>query len=328
MTIEEMKQRKTELGLSCKLIAQLSSLPLSTVQKVFSGTTRAPRKATIDALTKVLEAPIRKDLYPHEYPYGRAFPEKTAGSYVREDVDRNSAGQGSSGVHETAFQYRITEDNAHPEPDPLSLPQGTHTLRDYYALPDERRVELIDGRFYDMSAPGTDHQIILTALYLLFEECIAAHAGNDCAVLVAPTDVRLDEDERTMVQPDLLIVCRKSKKKSEKQQSSPDALRNSQSNARCIQGAPDLALEILSPSTRSKDMLLKLYKYFRAGVREYWIVDPQNRVVLTYDFKDDTLIPKKYTFEDEIPVAISDGNCTIDFSRVSRRMEQLAWIGE
>ena len=328
MTIEEMKQRKTELGLSCKLIAQLSSLPLSTVQKVFSGTTRAPRKVTIDALTKVLEAPTKIDSYPYVYPYGQAFPEKTAESYVREDVNGDSIGQGSAGVHETAFQYRITENNTYPETEPLRLPQGTHTLEDYYALPEERRVELIDGKFYDMSAPGTDHQIILSALHLLFEECIAAHAGNDCAVLVAPTDVRLDEDDRTMVQPDLLIVCRKTKKKPAKQQSATDASSPSQTSARCIQGAPDLVLEILSPSTRSKDMLLKLYKYFRAGVREYWIVDPQNRVVLTYDFSDDTLIPEKYTFEDEIPVAISDGNCTIDFSRVSRKMEQLAWIGE
>ena len=73
-------------------------------------------------------------------------------------------------------------------------------------------------------------------------------------------------------------------------------------------------------------MLLKLYKYFHAGVREHWIVDPQNHVVLTYDFRDDTLIPNKYTFEDEIQVAISEGNYAIDFSRVSRRMEQLAWI--
>lgn len=328
MTIEEMKQRKTELGLSCKLIAQLSSLPLSTVQKVFSGTTRAPRKATIDALTRVLEAPKNEYLYPHKYPHGQANPEKTAGSYACENLYESSIGQGPAGVRETAFQYQITENNAYPETDSLRLPQGTHTLRDYYALPDERRVELIDGRFYDMSAPGTDHQIILSALHLLFEECIAAYEGNNCAVLVAPTDVRLDEDDRTMVQPDLLIVCRKTKTSSEKKQSASDSLSEFRSSAKCIQGAPDLVLEILSPSTRSKDMLLKLYKYFRAGVREYWIVDPQNRVVLTYDFSDDTLIPKQYTFEDEIPVALSDGNCTIDFSRVSRRMDQLAWVGE
>lgn len=328
MTIEEMKQRKTELGLSCKLIAQLSSLPISTVQKVFSGATRAPRKATIDALTKVLEASKKDYSYPHTYPYGQGYPEQPVGSYVHGDSYESSTTHGSAGVREAVFQYHVTEKNAYPETDPLRLPQGTHTLRDYYALPDERRVELIDGRFYDMSAPGTDHQIILTALYLLFEECVAAHAGNDCAVLVAPTDVRLDEDDRTMVQPDLLIVCRKTKKSSEKKQSASDSLSEFRSSAKCIQGAPDLVLEILSPSTRSKDMLLKLYKYFRAGVREYWIVDPQNRVVLTYDFSDDTLIPKQYTFEDEIPVALSDGNCTIDFSMVSRRMEQLAWVGE
>ena len=79
---------------------------------------------------------------------------------------------------------------------------------------------------------------------------------------------------------------------------------------------PDLAVEILSPSTRSKDMILKLYKYQNAGVREYWVVDPKTRTVTVHFFEEEDYDPKRYTFEDEIPVNISGGTCRIDFSRV------------
>ena len=80
---------------------------------------------------------------------------------------------------------------------------------------------------------------------------------------------------------------------------------------------PDLVVEILSPSTRSKDMLLKLYKYHNAGVREYWIVDPKNKTVIVHYFEEDEYLPKTYTFDEKIPIGISDGYCTIDFSKIN-----------
>ena len=113
-----------------------------------------------------------------------------------------------------------------------------------------------------MSAPAVIHQKILGELHLLFRECTDAHEG-ECEVYLAPCDVRLDMDNKTMVQPDLLVICKEY-----------------DLGAKRFEGAPDLALEILSPSTRSKDMLLKLYKYQNAGVKEYWIVDPDHETVL------------------------------------------------
>jgi Uma2 family endonuclease len=187
---------------------------------------------------------------------------------------------------------------------------GEYTLDDYYALPDERRVELIDGVFYDMSAPAVIHQKILGELHILFRECTDAHEGR-CEVYLSPCDVRLDMDNKTMVQPDLLVICR-----------SYDL------DAKRFEGAPDLVLEILSPSTRSKDMLLKLYKYQNAGVKEYWIVDPDHETVLVYDFREDNFYPEKYDFDSVIPIHISDGQCSIDFSRVNRALKKVRSAGK
>lgn len=80
-------------------------------------------------------------------------------------------------------------------------------------------------------------------------------------------------------------------------------------------------MEILSPSTRSKDLFLKLYKYKNAGVREYWVVDPDTQSVTVHHLEDEeNYVPKNYTFEDRIPVEISGGKCSIDFAAISRRI--------
>lgn len=191
--------------------------------------------------------------------------------------------------------------SAVPEAAEADKRQGEYTLDDYYALPDERRVELIDGVIYDMAAPSMLHQRILGDLFILFRECMDRHEGN-CEVYLSPCDVRLDRDNRTMVQPDLFVICREY-----------------DIDAKRYEGPPDLTLEILSPSTRSKDMLLKLYKYANAGVREYWIVDPDQKTVLVYDLEHDNYYPGRYSFEAEIPIMISGGECSINFSRILRR---------
>lgn len=254
MTIEEMKQRKLALGYSNEEIARLSGVPLGTIMKIFSGATKAPRRATILALEKVF------------------------------------APAGASGVRETPFAY---------DPETFSsTEEKKYTLDDYYALPEERRVELIDGVFYDMASPSSNHQIIIGELYLQLKLCERAHKGA-CRVLLSPLDVQLDQDCYTMLQPDLLVVC--------------DAERI---RKRLIFGAPDLAIEILSPSSRSRDLVLKLRKYKTAGVREYWVIDPEYRQVLVYLFEEESIL-HMYSFHDKIPVSISGGECVIDFEEIS-----------
>ena len=115
---------------------------------------------------------------------------------------------------------------------------------------------------------------------------------------MAPIDVCLNCDEKTMVQPDVLVVCDREKIMVE-----------------CIFGAPDLAVEILSSSTRKKDMYLKLERYAAAGVREYWIVDPEKEKVMVYDLTGEGF-PAIYGFDSCIPVGIFSGNCEIDFREI------------
>ena len=269
MTIEEMRAKKTELGLTSAMLSELSHVPVSTIEKIFGGSTKAPRKQTIDAIADALIKESKKRTAAYEYP---AF---STGGRVKEEA----AAYGKE--------------------------QKKYTIDDYYALPDERRVELIDGVLYDMAAPSGIHQKILGELHILFRECIEQH-GKDCEVFFAPFDVRLDKDNYTMVQPDLLLICNE-----------PDL-----DNFRRLEGAPDMVVEILSPSTRSKDMILKLYKYKNAGVREYWIVDPDHHAVTVHMLQDEDYYPRIYGFESEIPVGISGGECSIDFSRVAKRLDR------
>ena len=297
MTIEEMKRRKTALGLTNEMIAQAAGVPLSTIQKIMSGVTKAPRKLTLEAIESVLFAEEHRRSNRTEQLPAADTVQHTSSAYG--DLPGNSA---AGMVKEPAAGYSFTKT--------AEKKDGEYTLDDYYALPDERRVELIDGVFYDMSAPAVIHQKILGELHLLFRECTDAHEG-ECEVYLAPCDVRLDMDNKTMVQPDLLVICKEY-----------------DLGAKRFEGAPDLVLEILSPSTRSKDMLLKLYKYQNAGVKEYWIVDPDHETVLVYDFREDNFYPEKYDFNSVIPIHISDGQCSIDFSRVNRALKKVRSTGK
>ena len=174
---------------------------------------------------------------------------------------------------------------------------GEYTLEDYYAIPEERRVELIDGTIYDMGSPSMIHQILCGEISRILREFILEKKGQ-CIVLQAPADVQLDCDDRTMLQPDIFVVCDRGK------------LFRSH-----LYGTPDLVIEVLSGATRKKDMGIKLGKYANAGVREYWLVDPDGKKIVVYDLEREKL-PVIYGFEDSVSVRIFDGECEIDFAKI------------
>lgn len=180
---------------------------------------------------------------------------------------------------------------------------GSYTLDDYYALPDDQRVELIDGYFYNMSSPTFGHQSIGGEIYRQIANFIMENGGS-CRSFIAPVDVQLDCDNKTMVQPDVGIVCDTSKIKRFG-----------------IYGAPDFLVEVISPSTKKKDYALKLSKYMEAGVREYWIVDFTQRKVLVYFFESD-VYPVIYGFDKPVPVNIYDGALEIKFSNIAKWLEE------
>ncbi len=186
----------------------------------------------------------------------------------------------------------------------VSKRQGEYTLEDYLALPEDQRVELIDGVFYDMAAPNYIHQAVAGRILIHFSNYIAGKRGS-CMAFIAPVDVQLDCDDKTVVQPDVLIVCDDTKFQKGR-----------------IYGAPDLVVEVLSPSTSKKDRTLKLTKYKRAGVREYWIIDSIHKRVFVYEFeKEDGY--RIYSFEDSVPVGIYDGDCAVDFAQIYEEIRRL-----
>lgn len=131
------------------------------------------------------------------------------------------------------------------------------TADDYLAMPDDgRRYELLDGVLEEMTAPGLRHQRVIGRLYVVLVR--ALQETGIAEVLLSPFDVVLEE--RTVLQPDLVVIR-------------PDNA--GILNPRNARGAPDVVVEILSESTRRKDLVRKARLYARAGVPWYWIVDPE-----------------------------------------------------
>lgn len=181
--------------------------------------------------------------------------------------------------------------------------QGSYTIDDYRALPEEQRVELIDGYFYDMTAPTPLHQRIAGEVYRQIANFVMERDGS-CIPLISPIDTQLDCDEKTMVQPDVAILCQNDKVKTWG-----------------VYGAPDFVLEVISPSTRRKDYTKKLSKYMTAGVREYWILDAYQQKLITYFFESE-ICPVIYGLNEPVAVGIYNGELEITFSYIAKWIEE------
>ena len=166
------------------------------------------------------------------------------------------------------------------------------TYADYrdWELAEGERYELIRGEAFAMAAPDERHQLILGELFAQFHAFLR---GKPCKVLPAPYDVRLfyggDDCDDTVVQPDITVVCDEKKRGSEG-----------------CRGAPDLVVEILSPSNRATEMERKLRLYRDAGVREYWVVNPEIGGVSVFSFGEN-LGFNVYKSGDVVPVAVLPG---------------------
>jgi len=172
-----------------------------------------------------------------------------------------------------------------------------YTYSDYLKWDDNVRRELIDGKVYLMAGPNRRHQEISSNLN---DQLKAFLKGKSCKVYYAPFDVRLNADtlDDTVVQPDLVIICDRSKL----------------DEAGC-KGAPDMVVEILSPSTSHYDKTTKLKRYLKAGIREYWIIDPETQSLAVNIQKDSSYITHVYTNKETTPVHVLEG-CSIDLSEV------------
>ncbi len=185
----------------------------------------------------------------------------------------------------------------------LPLKKESYTFADCLTWPENERIELIDGEAVMMSPPSTVHQKISGEL---FRQLANFLEGKKCEVFSAPFGVRLFEKDGdspenvdTMVEPDISVICDRDKL-----------------DRHGCKGAPDLIVEILSPSTQRRDRLIKLELYQRAGVREYWLVSPEEQTVQVLLFTNGLLLPRElYKKGDIAKVNVLEG-CFLELEKV------------
>jgi len=146
-----------------------------------------------------------------------------------------------------------------------------------------------------MAAPGTKHQRLVTEFTYLIKDYVRRNNG-DCEVFPSPFAVFLEADDKIYLEPDISVICDKTKLNDEG-----------------CSGAPDWIIEIVSPSSKRMDYYIKLFRYRAAGVREYWIVDPRKESIMVYNFEHDEI--EDYTFSDKVKAGIYD-DFMIDFSEI------------
>lgn len=186
----------------------------------------------------------------------------------------------------------------------LPVKKVGYTFADCLAWDEDERIEIIGGEAFMMAPPSSRHQEICFEIGRQLGNFLE---GKQCKVYPAPFGVRLFEREGdtpeeidTMVEPDISVVCDRSK-----------------IDQRGCKGAPDLVIEVLSPATRRHDRLVKLNLYQRAGVREYWIADPDTQSVQVFlpDSSGAFRLCEDYGREDVAKVHTLEG-CFIELKKV------------
>lgn len=179
-----------------------------------------------------------------------------------------------------------------------------YTVADIEALPEGVHAELIDGElFVRMEAASPTHQDIVTGLGFQIELYIQKKKGK-CRQFSAPIGVYIKKDIHNYVEPDITLICDEE-----------------QLDRKGCQGAPDLVIEVVSPSNRKMDYVRKLALYHEAGVREYWIVDPKHRQVTVYCWKQSDQ-PMLYPFSERIKVGIYD-DLYLDLANLHGTLEEV-----
>ena len=249
MTITDIKQLKEKDGMTNKQISELTGIALFVVDGIFSGDIEEPKYMTPLEFEELL---TRLEI-PFYCDEKTGYP-----CLIREEI--------------TSYNYHASH----------------YALGDMVKLCNIISREVINGEIYAMSTPSRMHQFLVTKLLIRIGNHIEKKRGK-CHVYPSPFGVRLFADDKTWVEPDILVICKK----------------NIMTDSGC-DGAPDLIVEIVSPNNVFHDYVTKLVKYQQAGVREYWIVDPINERITLYHFQE-PVQKEEYTYEDTIRSNVLEG---------------------
>ena len=305
MEIQELKNRKKELKITTADLAVIANLPVSTVSKIMTGETKNPSYATIEKLDNaLLQEEMRKRIQAYresiqkyydgvEHGDNKILDYKEFEKKYREDYHLNDA--------PIPYATRINSNGKRLSNDITGNIVKKNDIRmttnDLEVLSDDRFIELIDGDVIIGQAPSVKHQLLVQNIGKAIDKYIEDNNGN-CKMFNVGINVQTDEDDYTLLIPDIVILCDDSKL-----------------NDKGIFGAPDLVMEVVSESTRRIDYNDKMHKYMRAGVREYWIVDPNKERVTVY-IAGEPMLAYVYSFTDKIPVEIYDGKLEIQMDKM------------
>ncbi|WP_051688488.1 Uma2 family endonuclease [Butyrivibrio sp. AE2032] len=296
MDIKELKERKKALKLTTAELAYLAELPVSTVSKIMTGETKKPSYMTIEKIDKVLS---HEEMLSRVRAYADAIL-KYIQEHPNESVDQIQFEKNyrkEHGLDNAPLPYAQSDARAAGEmgktDGSLALSHmGNVTVQMLDEIGEDRRIELIDGHLIINEYPKMRHQMVVQNLGRIIDDFIRSNSG-DCKVFSVGVNVYLDEDDYTLVVPDIVVLCD-----------------DSRLNDNGIVGPPDWGIEVTSPSTRIRDYGKKMHKYMDAGVREYWIIDLEKEKVTTY-IEGEPMMVYIYSFEDEIPVYIYDGKLEV-----------------
>lgn len=300
MTLDQMRLKKEEMGLSYTDIARQSGVPLATVQKVLSGITKSPRYQTRLDLERVFTG--------ENVPFG---PSDAAS----EDAPFRIAGEQAGSKIPEALSDRISEEGKHGKGTDEGMIRAlafaigrtmddlsSYTDCDREEMKNARSTELIRGVLFDQEVPGILHQAFLFEIASYLREII--HKFNpEYALMIGPMDLALTDPALcgrtdTIVQPDIFVLGQKAQ------------IRDGR-----IDQVPAFVLEVLSEKTRLKDLTLKYLVYLQAGVHEYWCLDPANQKVIAYNL--DAIRAKINTVEESIEKNAADREAASDRKNTS-----------
>ncbi len=290
--LAELKNRKKELKMTTAELADRADLPVSTVSKIMTGETKNPSYVTIETIERVL---AHEEMCRRVYAYFKLLREYLD-KHPDETVDQIEFEKKFRRENDVSF----SKDSGELTNGNLAIDKERLNVEFLHEIDEDKQIELINGHLIYNEAPNLKHQMIVQNVGRIIDDFIRFNNGK-CRMFNVGVNLYFDEDDNSLLIPDVVVLC--------------DDIKLSESG---IIGPPDWIIEVVSRSTRRVDYNEKMHKYMGAGVREYWIVDPEKERVTTY-IEGEPMMAYVYSFDDEIPVYIYDGNLSICINDVLRR---------
>lgn len=293
MDIKDLKNRKKALKMTTADIAYHAELPVSTVSKIMTGETRNPSYITIEKIETVI---LNEEMKRRIIAYRDAIMEYYSAKDVGEALDYfefDKKYRRDNHLDDAPIPYARSKDESKYISDSTIRKNELRVdVNMLSKLDEDKYIELIDGNIIISQAPSVMHQMLVQNIGKAIDQFIEKNHGN-CKLFNVGINVQIDEDDYTMLIPDIVVLCQTEKL-----------------NENGILGAPDLVMEVTSKSSKRLDYNDKMHKYMRAGVREYWIVDPEAERVTVY-IEGEPMLAYIYNFNDSIPVGIYNGELEI-----------------